>query len=214
MELCTKSDFSKRAGISRAMTSKLIKGRLSASIIDGKINIDSECVAEYARDRNVDVSNPRLTPSDLIDLTNSTNITPETITIKGGDDIIPADTDVANFETMTLAQLCGLFGTDERFKVWLSGRKTIIDIKCKELTLAKDKGELINRTLVKNHLIDTFNSAHLRLMKDGAKSIAAGVVSKHASGADIQEIENFVSDIVGSFIKPVKNKITRVLRNA
>ena len=122
--------------------------------------------------------------------------------------------DIQAFADMTLRELIERFGTDTAFIDWLKATKSIEDINEKRLKNAQTKGELISRTLVKNHVIDTFNSAHLRLMKDGSKSIAAGVVSKSKGGATLPEIEAFVSDVVGSFIKPIKNKITRVLKNA
>lgn len=122
--------------------------------------------------------------------------------------------DIQAFADMTLRELIERFGTDTAFIDWLKATKSIEDINEKRLKNAQTKGELISRKLVKDHVIDTFNSAHLRLMKDGSKSIAAGVVSKHAGGADLPEVEAYVSDIVGSFIKPIKNKISRVLKNA
>lgn len=122
--------------------------------------------------------------------------------------------DIEAFADMTLRELVQRFGTDTAFIDWLKATKSIEDINEKRLKNAQTKGELISRKLVKDHVIDTFNSAHLRLMKDGSKSIAAGVVSKSQGGAELPEIEAFVSDIVGSFIKPIKNKISRVLKNA
>ena len=79
----------------------------------------------------------------------------------------------------------------------------MIDIKFKELSLVEASGKLISRKLVEHGVVNTFNSAHLRLLKDGAKSITAGVLSKHGGGAELAEIELFVTDILGSFIVPV-----------
>lgn len=121
--------------------------------------------------------------------------------------------DIQAFVGFTLRELIDKFGTDTRFVDWLSATQKIEAINEKRLKNAQTKGELISRELVKNGVIDTFNAAHLRLLKDGAKSIAAGVISKHAGGAELSEVEAYVSDILGSFIKPVKGKITRVLKN-
>ena len=122
--------------------------------------------------------------------------------------------DIQMFADMTLRELVDKFGTDTRFVDWLSATQKIEAINEKRLKNAQTKGELISRQIVKDGVIDTFNSAHLRLLKDGAKSIAAGVISKHSGGAELSEVEAYVSDILGSFIKPVKSKITRVLKNA
>ena len=121
--------------------------------------------------------------------------------------------DIQAFADFTLRELIEKFGTDVRFVDWLAATQKIEAINEKRLKNATTKGELISRNLVKVGVIDVFNSAHLRLLKDGAKTIAAGVISKQATGAELSEIEAFVSDILGSFIKPIKNKVRRALKD-
>lgn len=130
------------------------------------------------------------------------------------DQIFEVPEDIQAFTEMTLRELVERFGTDNRFVDWLNATQKIEAINEKRLKNAQTKGTLISRDLVKFGVIDTFNAAHLRLLKDGAKSIAAGVISKHSGGAELSEVEAFVSDILGSFIKPIKSKITRVLKDA
>ena len=131
-----------------------------------------------------------------------------------GDIIHEVPEDIEAFADMTLRELIRRFGTDVAFLDWLKATKEIEAINEKRLKNAQTKGSLVSRALVQNGVIDVFNSAHLRLLKDGAKSIAAGAISKHASGAEPAAIEAYVSDILGSFIKPVKNKISRALKDA
>lgn len=128
--------------------------------------------------------------------------------------VIQVPEDIQAFLDFTLRDLIEQFGTDIRFVDYLNAAQKIEAINEKRLKNAATKGELISRALVQNAVIDVFNSAHLRLLKDGAKSIASGVVSKHSAGAEISEIEAYISDILGSFIKPVKAKITRALKDA
>ncbi len=113
-----------------------------------------------------------------------------------------------------MGELIEQFGTDTRFIDWLNATQKIEGINEKRLKNAATEGKLIARELVENGVINIFNSAHLRLLKDGAKSITAGVLSKHGGGAELAEIELFVTDILGSFIKPVKSKIVRILKDA
>lgn len=117
------------------------------------------------------------------------------------------------FLDFTLLEIIEQFGSDERFSVFLKATKSVEDIKEKRLKNAQSEGTLISKELVKNAVIDVFNSAHLKLMTDGAKSIAAGAVSKHSSGASLYDVEQYVSDIIGSFIRPIKDKIQRSLAN-
>ncbi len=115
---------------------------------------------------------------------------------------------------LTFREILDRYGTESRFVDVLSAGQKVESIKSSRVKTAQHEGKLISRTLVQNGVIDVFNSAHLRLMKDGAKSIAAGAISKHSSGASATEVEAYVSDILGSFIKPVKSKIVRTLKNA
>lgn len=122
--------------------------------------------------------------------------------------------EIAEVADMTLRQVVAKYGTMSRFADILRALKSIEDIHEKRLKNAQTDGTLVTRKLVKVGIVDVFNSAHLRVMADGAKTITAGVISKHAAGAELPEIEAHVSDVLGSFFKPVKGKITRALRNA
>lgn len=135
------------------------------------------------------------------------NADPETMIFQ-----VPEDIQV--YADMTLRELVRQFGTDTRFVDWLRAVKSIEDINAKRITNAEKQGELISRKLVQVGVIDVFNAAHLKLLKDGAKSITAGVISKHLSGGGTADIEHYVSDVLGSFIKPIKDKIKRSLKNA
>lgn len=125
---------------------------------------------------------------------------------------IPAD--IQSFSDMSLRELINRFGTDTRFCDWLKATKDIEDINAKRLKNAATEGTLVSRELVRTGVIDPFNAALLRIMTDGAKTIASGVIAKHASGSTTAEVEAYVSEILGSFIRPVKNKVQRTLRDA
>lgn len=120
--------------------------------------------------------------------------------------------DIRAFADMTLRQLLAQFGTEEAFCTWLKASKEIEAVDEKRLKNSKTKGELISRTLVSTHIIDVYDSAHLRILSAGAKSVTAAVIAKHASGIDTPLIEDYVSETLGSFIRPVKNKIKRALK--
>jgi hypothetical protein len=122
--------------------------------------------------------------------------------------------DIQEFADYTLRNLIERFGTDTRFVDWLTAIQKIEAINEKRLKNAETEGKLISRRLVLAGVIDPINSAHLKMLKDGSKTIAAGAISKHSAGAELSEIETYVTEIMSSLIKPVKNKITRALKNA
>ena len=122
--------------------------------------------------------------------------------------------DIEAFADMTLRELIKRFGTDVAFCDWLKATKSIEDINGARIKNAEAEGKLVSRDLVRVGVIDVFNSAFLRLMTDGAKTIATEVAMKQKAGAEPGELEAHVSEILGSFIKPVKAKAARVLKNA
>lgn len=122
--------------------------------------------------------------------------------------------DIETFADMTLRELIQRFGTDVAFKDWLDATKSIEAINGARIKNAAAEGKLISRELVRKGVIDVFNSAFLRLMTDGAKTIATEVAMKIQAGAEPGELEAHVSEVLGSFIKPVKAKAARVLKNA
>lgn len=119
--------------------------------------------------------------------------------------------DIEELADLPLRELIARYGTGYRFHDWLKALKEIEAINEKRIKNAQSQGQLISRKLVEVGVIDPFNSAHVRLMTDGAKAITAAVVSKAAAGISEQEIEAYVADLVGSFIRPVKNKVERNL---
>jgi hypothetical protein len=119
---------------------------------------------------------------------------------------------IQDFADMTLREIIKKFGTDTRFVDFLTAIQKIEIISEKRIRNAEREGDLVSRILVKKSVIEVFNAAHIRIMKDGAKSITAAVIAKHKAGISGPEIEGYVIDLLGSFIKPVKSQISRALR--
>lgn len=134
--------------------------------------------------------------------------------INSGEVIHVIPDDIRDFADMTLRELIQRFGTEVAFVDWLNAVKRIEDINEKRLKNAATQGELVSRTLVKKGVIDPIESAHLKLLTDGSKTIARRVTAMHSAGTDLGDIENFVTDQISSFIRPMKAKIRRSLKNA
>jgi hypothetical protein len=121
--------------------------------------------------------------------------------------------DIQELADMPLRELVDKFGTDVRFLDWLKAVKSIEDINDKRIKNAKASGELVSRYLVKIGIIDPIDSAHIKLLTDGAKTITRRSIAMRDAGASEIEIEKFVKDQISSFIKPVKSKVARALKN-
>ena len=120
---------------------------------------------------------------------------------------------IGDLADRTLRDLIMQFGTDVRFLDWLKATKEIEVINEKRLKNAESEGTLVSRHLVKVGIIEPLDAAHTKLLTDGVKTISRRTVAMHDSGRDLSDIEDFVSDQISSFLKPVKAKVARALKN-
>ncbi len=124
---------------------------------------------------------------------------------------IPAD--IEEFADMTLRDLISKFGTDVRFCDWLNATKSIEAINEKRLKNAATKGDLVSRKLVKDAVISPVDTCHRRLLTDGARSLSIRVAAMHDAGEDQKTIEKYIHNQITSFIRPMKAKISKALRD-
>jgi hypothetical protein len=121
---------------------------------------------------------------------------------------------IAAFANLTLREVVERFGTDVRFADYLRAVKELEGIQQIRIKNAKAEGALVNRALVQATVLDPIDSAHVQLMTDGARTIAARAVAMVKAGASVEELQEFVEKRVGSFIRPVKRRIMRALELA
>ena len=119
--------------------------------------------------------------------------------------------DMREFSHMSLLELTQRFGTDTAFLDWLKATKTIEDINEKRLKNAASMGELVSKDLIKRGILDPIESTHVKLLTDGVKTISIRVSAMAIAGKDILSIEKYVASQISSFIKPVKDKVSKIL---
>lgn len=128
--------------------------------------------------------------------------------------VLDVPDNIAAYADMTLREIIEKFGTDVRFVDWLKAVKAIEDIQEKRLKNEQTQGNLVNRDLIRVGIIEPLNTAHVKMMTDGAKTISVRVPAMANAGEDKVAIEHYVSDLISSFIRPVAAKVERVLKNA
>lgn len=112
-----------------------------------------------------------------------------------------------------LKKIIGMFGSDVRFVDWLRATKEIEIIAEKRLKNAETERRLVSRRLVKVGIIEPIDTAHSRLLQDGVRTIARRVVAMHEAGDELPDIEAFIADQIGSFIRPAKTQIKRTMQH-
>lgn len=129
-------------------------------------------------------------------------------------EILEIPDDIQAFGHMTLFDLIEKFGTDGRFVDWLSATQKIEAINEKRLKNAQTEGELVSRKLIRTGIIEPIDACHIKLLTDGAKTIARRATAMHTAKRPLDDIEKFVAEQITSFIRPVKAKVARALKNA
>jgi len=120
---------------------------------------------------------------------------------------------IQEFADMSLRTLIQKFGTDLRFLDWLKSIKTIEEIEEKRIKNASASKELVSRKLIRVGILDPIEATHRKLLADGPKRIAARVKALTAAGAEVNEIEKFISEEITSFLQPMKSKVTKAMRD-
>jgi hypothetical protein len=102
--------------------------------------------------------------------------------IESADKTIDIPADITDFLHMTLKDVVDQFGTSTGFVDWLKATKDIEMINEKRLKNAQTMGELVSRKLVKIGIIDPIESAHIKLMTAGAKTITVRLDAMSKAG--------------------------------
>lgn len=131
-----------------------------------------------------------------------------------GDGLVDTPQDIQMFADMTLRELVERFGTDVRFSDWLSATQKIEAINEKRLKNAETEGRLVSRALVKSAVIDRIDAVFVRMLTDGASTIASRCQAMAKAGSDLTELRAMVEDQLGAFIRPAKVKMSEALRDA
>jgi len=122
--------------------------------------------------------------------------------------------EVKMFGNMTLYNIVKRFGSKLAFKEYLEAVKKSEDIQGRQLANAKLEGQLVSREAMQKGVIEPVESAHVRLLRDGAQTIVSKLNTMYEAGLGQDEQRQFVRTLLGSFISPIKNKTKQALKNA
>jgi hypothetical protein len=137
----------------------------------------------------------------------------ETMKAEGGDvDLEGLPEHLVDLADWTLRDLIGKFGTDVRFVDWLKATKELEMIEKQRIANAAAEGRLVSRELVKAGVIDVFETAHMNLLSDGAKTIAMRATTMRDAGKSEDDIRKKAVEVIGSHVRAAKDKAIRALR--
>jgi hypothetical protein len=123
----------------------------------------------------------------------------------------PKDSELEQLREL-LRPLTERFGTATTFKDWLAAAKQIEEIQQKRLSNEEARGRLISRELVSAHVFGALGGMTRKLLRDTPKTLARRVLGL-GQGATVEDAERLIREHISSQIGPVKDKVTRTLRD-
>ena len=111
----------------------------------------------------------------------------------------------------TLNQIVKEFGTDEAFIKFASSLKTLSEIEIKKLDIAKKRGQVIDRDLVRRFIFGAIESGNLRLLNDLPGSAARHIVNEFKAGKAIESLETDLKDMISLILNDAKINAQRSL---
>lgn len=233
-KLIKKTDFADLVNVSPAAITKACNNKLKPAMSGTRIDLNHPLVIDYIEKKRLqqERKNAQNPNSEKLKKVNQPSEVYEFVKVepikhsKSQKAMDENSNDKSNFYTnqgrevpenirrylkYTVEDVINEFGTETALNDFLLSVKRIEDIHEKRIKNAKTSGELISRHLVKIGMLDPIASSHTKLLLDGSKTIAKRVIAKYDAGSTIQELEKFVSEQIGSFFKPMKQKIKRTL---
>jgi len=122
--------------------------------------------------------------------------------------------DVESISEMTLNEIYQRFGTQEQFKDLMVARKTIAEIRLKDVQANEKRGEFIPRALVSKYLIPLIDNSYTKLIEDLPPTLAAKSMKLTKAGEPVEVITEKIRTDMSKQIKDLKDDSVRMIESA
>jgi hypothetical protein len=122
------------------------------------------------------------------------------------------DEHVRPYLRMPLEDIILKFGTLPQFKTLLDARKSIEDIRQKQLKSEEVEGRSISKSFVQSHFFGLLGVTQKRLLTDTPKAIAVHLKQLVESGASIVDMELAVHDAISSQLAQAQQSAVQKLK--
>lgn len=198
--LVTPTRFGKAGGVSHQAIAKS-KTLAPARTKEGRVNVAHPVARAWLAERNAKPSDIDPTLADL----DKTPI--DAAQDRGGEEAeTPLD------PNMTLAEITDRWGTCAEFSDWLKARKLLAEALRIETLLAEDRGRLVERELVKTHVLAYLDTLNTRLLSDIPRTVARQVSAQARAGEPLEAMQKTIREIMSITVKGTRDQITKNLR--
>ena len=219
------SEFAAKLGVNRSTISQALKGLLApAKLRRGVVDLDHPCVAEYEKATKLRLEqyavgkqkagrgSPRRKKRGDTDTDTDTD-TPKNKLDKEQTLMVLSDfpDDIRKISKLPLIDIIRRYGTASSLKEYVTAVKYMEQTRKSQLENRQREGELIDRALL-TALLGILDGAYIDLLKDGAKNISRRTAQKTLAGATPEDIEVFVRELIGRYLKIANQKIQMAIR--
>jgi len=218
--LKSKAQFAEILGISRAAVTKACKpGKpLANTLVDGRnIDIEHPDAIEYADSRDRTGRMGQELEIDLYTDTN-TNVDVYTDAEADGDEFLVDDFEKGKRSLRELGDknlnwIIDHFGSAEEFRNWTKAVHELEKTQERRIKNFREEGKLVSQRLIKLGIIDPIEEAFRKMLVDGARTMSIRIHGMVLGGRKVHDVEEYIRETVGSYIRPAKVHIGRTLEN-
>ena len=210
--IVSRSELARLAGVSPAAVTKLCRpGKpLAAGCVGDRLDLDAECVQKWLSRTD----GPRKLSRGARQKRAAKRTAPRRKRRqKQAEPAVLLD-DLSAYMSLTLGQIIDRHGTLRALKDLLEARAKIAAIQERELGMAESRTELVDRNLVRLHVIGAFDAGHRRLLSDAAETLARRLYAAAMSGQSLEEGKRVAREIISAQLELAKAQAARALQDA
>lgn len=207
--LLTRGQFAARIqGLGRASVYRYCDGELAPALVEGMVDIDHPLAREFmGRHGYLDPNAPAPDPKTKKAPTRKPPPTAPSPLPEDDEDI-----ETSAYLEMPLREVVRRFGTGARFKDYLGAHYKVVQIMGMEEAQARARGEYIHRTHA-DRLVAMIDGLAKALLTDATANMVNTATNLVKAGAERQEVERAVRDVISRTIKSVKSQAERAIRD-
>lgn len=226
--IASRSELARLAGVSPAAVTKLCRPgkKLAPACVGDRVDLDHEATRAWLASKGRDGSAPPTAPSPKARKappakarartksakpSQKRGAKPTAVRRKKQSELLP---DLAAYMSLTLREILARHGTVRELKDLLEARAKIAAIQERELDMSRTRQQLVERELVRLHVVGAFQAAFRRLLTDAGKTLVRRLFAAGKAGETVEAGEKLARDIMGSHLRVALEQAAKALQDA
>jgi len=213
MNVITRAEIARLAGVSGPALSKASRGRLKDAMVGKKMDAEHPLVVAY-----IDEKRSQQEDGTLENYRDAAKTRDAAKRKKGKPSVsvpepMPTD-EIQDLEQLTVQQVVARYGSSAKFKTYVDALKSLADYKNKELLTRTRRMELIEKATTASTLFSIVDLAFRRLVTDIPDGMVQQVIARVQSGGGHLEkdVRALIQEPISKVLKDAKTEITKKLK--